>query len=31
LFDEGEDDRTAPAGVFSANEHPVLGIMQICA
>ena len=24
LFDEGVDDRTAPAGVLTADEHPVL-------
>jgi hypothetical protein len=23
LFDEGVDDRTAPAGVLTANQHPV--------
>jgi hypothetical protein len=27
LFDEGVDDRTAPAGVLAADEHPVLVIM----
>jgi hypothetical protein len=31
LFDEGVDDRTAPAGVFTANEQPVFVIMRICA
>lgn len=24
LLDEGVDDRTAPAGVFAADEHPIL-------
>lgn len=29
LFDEGVDDRAAPAGVLAADEHPVL-VAELC-